>query len=152
MTTTIHDTLHTLLRDIAIARAELSATKGVLAEKEAVFREANADLFDAKSTLEARIADRESQVKALAVAMYQATGEKKPADGVQVKLFTTLNYDKEKAFHWACETGIAVMPTALDVKAFEKIAKATVIPFVTITEEPRPSIDSDLSHLLEGDA
>ena len=87
----------------------------------------------------------ESDLRALVVKHATETGEKKPAPGVEAKQKTTIEYNAGKAFEWAKETGIALI---LDEKAFEKIAFATNLEFVTKREEFTATIASDLPKAL----
>ena len=57
-------------------------------------------------------------------------------------MFTVRDYPEDKAFAWAKESGLAL---ALDKKAFEKSASVQPLDFVTVREEPKVTISSDLS-------
>ena len=90
-------------------------------------------------------------LKELAVLQYFDIGEKKPAPGVEVRIYTRLNYDEETAFSF-CEQHL---PAALklDKKKFEKYVKAMEevdpVDFVEIVEDPRVFISGDFSEYLE---
>lgn len=84
----------------------------------------------------------ETTVRGLAVATYLETGNKAPTNGVSVVESTKLKYDPATAFEWATEHKVAL---ALDAKAFEKIAKATPLPFVMTEVTPTARIATDLS-------
>ena len=74
-----------------------------------------------------------------------ATGDKKGIAGTEVKVFTKLDYKAEDAMAWAKESGLCL---TLDAKAFEKVAKATPLPFVTERAEPKVTIATDLTQFL----
>lgn len=129
------------LRD---ARIEEGRVATLLKERQAAFDKENAALLasvkDAKSTSSAA----DTALRAIALEAYKTTKEKKPTPGVEVKMRTIYTYDANKAFEWAREKKMALLPERLDVPAFEKIVTATKIDFVTIDEEPAVQIASDL--------
>lgn len=90
----------------------------------------------------ARLEDLESAVKNGALSVYMTSGDKKPAPGVQVKLYTTLEYDYVAALDWAR----ANLPAALslDKRFFETHAKAVAgtlpVPCVNVVKVPRVTI------------
>jgi hypothetical protein len=84
---------------------------------------------------------------------FRATGEKKLPGG-QVKAFTVFEYDPEKARqHCLNQLPLAVK---IDYKIFEQHAKAVAktapLPFVTIREDYRAQVASDLGEYLDGEA
>lgn len=123
--------LHDAVRTLADARARYDRVTAYISDVAAQ------DMVDA-----------ERNVKALAEAAYRATGDVMPAPGITVKLVTKLRYSAAEAFAWARDTHMALIPEQLDVKAFEKIAKATTLPFVTTETEPKVTIASDLDKAL----
>lgn len=92
----------------------------------------------------------EVELKAALVEYYELTGEKEPTKESYIREYTIIEYDADEALVYAKEhLTAAVIPEKLNVKAFEKVAKAVSLPFVTETKEPRGAIASKLSHLLE---
>jgi hypothetical protein len=91
----------------------------------------------------------DSAIRGLAMVAYETTGSKAPAPGVTLVVTKTLRYDDADAFAWAKQTGMALQPESLDRKAFEKIAKAAPLPFVTVEEVPAARIASDLTAALQ---
>lgn len=126
------------LQEIAELEAELAATS--LGKRLAHCREllevACADKADAKA-----------RVHAVALASYEATGNKQPHPAVKVILYTILDYDLADALEYARQH----LPKALklDKRTFERAAKAIEPDFVTIGQEPRTRIASDLSSYLD---
>lgn len=59
-----------------------------------------------------------------------------------------MSYDDTAALAWARETKMALVPESLDRKNFEKIAKATPLPFVTYRQEPRVTLATQLNAAL----
>ena len=89
------------------------------------------------------VADLEEQVRALAVAQYDGTGDKHPHAAVEIKLFSVYDYDPFKAKQYAIEH----LPTALslDTRKFQKAAEVLELDFVKISKEARAQIAADLS-------
>ena len=85
-----------------------------------------------------------------ALKAYQETGNKKPADGVGIRVYKKLKYDTEQAIEW-CK---ANLPSGLklDTRTFEKHAKAVEdtlpLAFVEYYEDAGVTIASDLSDYL----
>lgn len=132
------------VQELAAQRATLAAKKAELAERKQAFDNENRELTAEINRISDSIATSEIVVRTVADEVYAANGEKKPAPGVEIKLFETISYDQQAAFAWAQQTKLALIPEQLDVKAFEKIAKATPLPFVTKGSEARVSIATDL--------
>lgn len=86
----------------------------------------------------------EAAVRALVVEAFLRTGNKNPHAKASVVESSKLKYDAAEAFAWAQDHKVAI---ALDAKAFEKIAKATPLPFVTTEVTPTARIATDLSDL-----
>lgn len=129
------------VRKLAAARDEYAARKAVVDAKRAEFEASIAEDVGALTEAKSWVDEATDEVKAVALAQYEADGTRK-FDGCEVKLFTKMDYPEDKAFAWAKESGLAL---AFDKKAFEKIAAATPLPFVTEVKEPRVTIASDLS-------
>ena len=146
--TTTESTLLTHVQAVALLRRETASIEAVLDEKHRVFEENNADLLTRKKELGELLHTSEAQLRAAAEATYRETGEKAPAPGVKIQIRTGLQYSEPEAFAWAKQAGIAVLPEKLDVKAFEKIAKATPLPFVQAVETPAATIATDLDAAL----
>ena len=85
--------------------------------------------------------EAETKLRELTLEAYSQTGNKAPVPGVTVKIFQTLDYDPKEALKWALHHEIAL---SLDKKSFETFAKATPLEFVSITEEPRAQIATQL--------
>ena len=92
------------------------------------------------------VSDYEAQLRALTLQAYAETGNKTPAPGVAVREVTKLSYNLQEALDWAIEHKMALK---LDTPAFERIAKASPLPLVTVSQEPQATIASDLNKCLE---
>ncbi len=105
------------------------------------FEKLNKELFDKAADAGQLTAEAEVKLRNLTLQAYAETGDKAPAVGVSVKLFTVLNYDSDEAKEWAVEHQVALK---LDTTTFEKIAKVDKPSFVTMSEEPRAQIARNL--------
>lgn len=142
------DILRAQLREVAQRRADRDALAARLRDVRAAFEATLGDLpARVKGASEAVILS-EDAAKRLAEAMRASTGEKKPLEGVAVQDRNVYTYDKGEAFTWAKKTGVALIPESLDVAAFEAIAKATPLPFVTHRLEGAATLAKDLSAYL----
>lgn len=150
MTSTVPETSRELaLREQAertdLCRRVAAESKQRLAEAQAAFQAEHAALITEVAQLQAAAAEAEATLRDLAIAAYQATGEKHPAPGVGVSLTTTLDYDDVQALAWAREQGAALL---LDRKGFEAIARALPLAFVTRSEVPKATLARDLGAAL----
>lgn len=132
--------LHTLRLTYASARAQRDVAV-TLWETE------HFDLLANVRHLAEDVAYGEYELRQAAEDIFIATGDRKPCPGVEVKDFTELVYDGNKAFEWA---KFHEMALALDKKAFEAIAKAAQPPldFVAIFKLPKATIATDLGKAL----
>lgn len=143
-----HEQLTEQVQRVAEARRAEGEVKAALVEKQTQFAIENDDLVAALMHKKMDREQAEAACKALVIAHFEATGEKKPVPGVEVKEKVNLIYDDAEALEWARSTKMALLPESLDVKAFEKIAKATKIPFIVEIVEPQAQIASDLEKAL----
>jgi len=94
-----------------------------------------------------------NEIKEFALDEYRQTQEKKPVDGVAIRIYRCVAYDPEIALDWCKE----YLPMALKLQKskLEKHLKAiqdTAPPeWVEYYEEPRTTISSDLSVYLKGE-
>src|SRR3990167_149528 len=118
------------------------------AQKAALLREweaTNSELLRHIKLASDNITVLETSIRETAVQAFQATGDKHPFPGVEVKVFTTLTYDPRDALLWAEEHRVALQ---LDKRTFEGIARGPTgksMEFLHTSEEPRAQIASDLS-------
>lgn len=68
--------------------------------------------------------------------------------GGKVKLYTTLDYNKEQARNWAIEHNHAGLLN-LAKREFERVAKSLNPDFVAISQTPKMTLSKDLSEFLE---
>lgn len=149
MSSTTTEQLKEQVQRVARARLALQNAQQSLAEVRNAFDADNRILIDAVKGNAAEVDAAEDALRALTLANFERTGEKKPVAGVEVKERNTLSYSPDEAMSWARETKMALKPESLDVKAFEKIAKATDLPFVAVIVEPQVNIASDLTKTID---
>jgi len=105
-------------------------------------------LEELKRVRNAEIQMLDEQIRYEAICYYMETGDKKPIEGVGIRVMTKVNYDEHKATDW-CTTNL---PAALTVnkKVFEKIVKEmpeeSLPDYISIEEQPSATISSDLSY------
>lgn len=83
-------------------------------------------------------------VEAAALAAYEETGNKRPCEGVEIKIYTQLIYDAHTALRWAMGRGLETL-LKLDKRQFVKAAKTLNPEFVRQEQEPRVFISKDLT-------
>lgn len=116
----------------------------MIAEARMAWESENADLIARFSQVSQERAAAETELRSAAVAAFEATGSKKPAPGLGIRVTTVLDYDEPAALHWAHRHGLALK---LDIPAFEKLAKATEsesLWFVQIRTVPTATIAANL--------
>jgi hypothetical protein len=141
------------VRQVAGLRRRRDEWTTQIVEAEAAFWESIRHLTEEAEQLGCGCEEAEATLRTSTLAHYEQTREARPAAGVQVKLYTRLEYDQEKADSWTRERGLAripekIIPETLDRRAFEKIARATVIDFVVKKQEPKVTIATDLEKAL----
>ena len=133
------------VRNLAATRQSKADIDAQVKASRAVWELDNAELLSAQKMVAQRESSEAAQVKALAEVAYRETQSTHLAPGVQIKLYATIAYKESDALAWAQQSKMALVPESLDVRAFERIAKAAALPFVTYTNEPRAQIASDLA-------
>lgn len=133
------------LRD---ARAASVASKGELAIRQQRFAEENADLIAGVKEQAEIVAGHETMVRALALAVYTTTKERKPVTGIEIKIGTMFEIDEVAALAWAKDKKLCLVPESLDLSAMQQIAKVQALPFVTKSDAPKVYIATDLDKAL----
>lgn len=126
-----------------------STLAGLMAAKREASQKWEADnklLLEGISAVLITLTEAEEGLRLAALAEYKATGNKRPAPGVEIKLFQELKYELSLALAWAVEHSMAL---SLDRKAFEGICKATEISFVEKVETPKVTLATDLEKALD---
>lgn len=130
--------LQSLRAAAAIAAAKLKT------RREEFDRENTPLILFVRQTAEA-VAASETALRAVALERYDITKEKRPAPGVEIKLYREYTINAEAGLAWAKEKGLCLIPESLDIAAVKKMATVMPLPFVVVDDEPRVLIASDLS-------
>jgi len=108
------------VRDLRFLYASMQT--GIEARHKAWEKE-NEKLLTSAAACRKTIAEEEQQLRELTLAAYQATGSKKPAKGVGIKISKSLQYEEDFAKHWAITNGHITF-LQLDRAGFEAWYKA----------------------------
>lgn len=155
-------TIITLSKQDLVDLAEMRRDEAAIGKKIVDLQTALDNTQEAKALKAAReervklsenIATIESFIKRSALEDFINTHVKPVLAGVTVKIFKTLKYEKTEAVDWAKKNNMEGF-FKFDQPGFEKYAKAVAdtmpVPCVTIEEDPRVELASDLSQYLEG--
>ena len=133
------------LRVLAKSRADKAAIDERLKAAKAAFDEQHKEDLYAQRLAADTIAKQELTVRLLSAEIYLNTGEAKPAAGVLVKVYKTMEIaDKAAALAWAQQTKIGLVPETFDAKAILKVAAVSPLDFVLYGEEARATIATEL--------
>lgn len=91
------------------------------------------------------LVNAEAELKSATLAIYEETGEKKPIDKVEVKIFKRLEYDPAEVLKWCRDNAPSLL--VVNKKPFEKTAVEIGAP-VNVKEEAKCTIGSNLSSYL----
>jgi hypothetical protein len=127
-------TLDEALRQVIDARNRTRTLQTQVQALKQAFAEQHAEVLDAAAQSKQELLDAEATLRALALETFHRTWEKTVHPGIKIREVTRLTYDPHQALAWAIEHRMAL---ALDVKAFEKIAKTVHLPCVQTTVEPQ---------------
>jgi hypothetical protein len=130
---------------LATARAALAERRGELATEQKRFDDENVERILAIRERTQDVVAAEITLRTLSLAAFDADpANKKPAPGVEIKATKVYAIDEVAGLAWAKEKQLCLIPEALDVAAVKKLATVQALPFVSITEEPKAFIASDL--------
>jgi hypothetical protein len=133
------------LISVSEKRAAWAALKKEFDGNKAAFDLHNSDLVTRMFTASEALCAAEDTVRGQALDIFEATQNKKPCAGVEIKIFTgiKIKYISDKALAWAIDKGLCL---SLDKARFEKVAPLLGLDFVSVEEksEPRAQISSKL--------
>ncbi len=145
---TVTDQIRELIAKVALQREEAQQRRALIASKREAFETSIEHDTAALKALQLAVDANEETLRLMAVAHYGATEERKPAPGVEVVITKRVDIDRDAGLKWATDHGLFLIPASLDVKAVEKAAKVTPLPFVTLVDVPAARIASDLTKAL----
>ena len=101
---------------------------------------------DEESAARQTVSLAEDDLRAEVAHYYEQTSDKKPANGVEVKLFKKLVYDQDEALKWCSANAPALVEYKL-AKEFDKVAEKMGAP-VKVEMQPRVQIAGNLDEWL----
>lgn len=140
----LRDALAQSVGKLAVLRLELSMRTERVREAREQFEKSIAEDLLAVARAKAAVEAEEASVRGMALVEFANTQDAKPATGVSVVQSKRFTVDEVEGFKWAKAHGLCLIPESLDVKAAQKMASVTPLPFVTVTLEPSVRIATDL--------
>jgi ABC-type transporter Mla subunit MlaD len=141
--------LHAKRQELARAKDDIQSTEVSIAASDLgrALEAAKERAGVAKSDLD----ELDAKLRQVALDVYQRTQDAKPFGDrrVQIKQYTTVDYDPDTALDYARQHLRAAVK--LDKRKFDRLSKDLELDFVTIEQEPRATIARDLSQFLEDD-
>jgi len=119
------------LNELKKAMTELEYQQNYYAEEKKHFDDKMFTTTEIIKATKEQIEKIKQEIKPLAIAEYESTGQKKLTDGIGIQCRKTLDYDEAEAFEFAKEKGLFLK---LDKKAFEKSAISLGLNFVGESE------------------
>jgi len=142
-----HESLEHALICLLEQRELASKLAGELRARRDDFEATIAGDVAASKELMAQMTATEERVRELALAAYDGTN-KHVAPGVEVKVFTAVEYDSDVALAWAVKHGLFLQLHKTEFERFAKGSTGTVTEFVVVREELRAQIATDLRKAL----
>jgi len=133
--------------ELADLRARAAKSREQLRVRYEEFNRANAGLIENVKEQASAVDSAEVALRAVALERYDITKDKKPAPGVEIKMFKEYTIDEEAGLAWAKEKQLCLIPAKLDVAAIKKLATVQPLPFVLVDEVPKVTLAVDLSKL-----
>lgn len=94
------------------------------------------------------IDELDTKIREGALEYYKLTGDKKPYEGVGIRVMTKITYDDESALNW-CENwyrDALVIDKKMFDKFVRKLPEESLPIFVSIEYQPTATISADLSY------
>jgi hypothetical protein len=139
------DELKAQLRRVAQLRALSEDMQSGIATRRAAWEKENGMLLTEAAACRKSLAEEEGKLRGMTLDIYRATGDKKPVEGLGIKVMSGIKYDADEARGWAIRENTAFL--VLDRPGFEAYAKVIQksgrsIPGVKIeaTETPTATI------------
>ena len=118
-----------LVDQVATLQSELDATP--LYQQLAALREQH-------QAAKMAVSEAEAQARSAALAEYAASGERKPAPGIEIRLWQVVDFDEQAATDW-CRVHAPNYLT-VDAKRFREAASTLVGAPLVVRAEPRASL------------
>lgn len=143
-----------LINQLVTDRKTLATLKSEMEAKQKEFDAQNADLVKRLKEASLSVSVTESAIREVAIAEFDATGNKKPFAGIGVRVSKSLSYPEDAAFKWAEVNAPLLIERSLSKKAFAGLM-ATLegsdkLPeFITVTDVKTATIATDLQPIIE---
>lgn len=141
--------LQPLIRRVAEARQALAVPEREYAEHRAAFDAEFATLIERITAAKTELAIAELELRKATAAAFVLTGNKKPAEGVGIRVSRAIDYPDDMALSWAIDHKMCL---ALDTKSFKDIMLAYSEQqrpeWVHVFDNPTATIATDLSAYL----
>jgi hypothetical protein len=124
-------------------RALHDSMKEGIDKKRSVWEKENEKILTSEAACRKTLVGEEARLRELTLEAYEATGSKKPADGVGIRIVRQLHYDEAEALVWAIESGVESC-LSLQKANFNKAAEGLKLDFVKIEEIPQATIAREL--------
>jgi hypothetical protein len=140
--------LEAQIQEVRAARSLLAERKDHREAQRAAFEESHRHELEALQNLDDGCTDAgkilsevEAQLRNLTLQAYHQTGEKRPAQGVSIRITKRLSYDEAAAKAWALKENPGFL--VLDRPGFEAYAKVLLkmkrsIPGILLQEDEKP--------------
>lgn len=147
-----HIPLVLTLEALRLARKEATDAKDYVKHQRAEFEESIQADVDAAVKATARVAELEMEVRKLTASIYNTTKEKKPVDGVEVKVGKLYEYDRGAVLEWAETESPSLIVKSLNEEAFLAMFKAfktppPKFPVVLVGDEPKVTITKEIEEV-----
>ena len=135
------DKITELINEVVYARKLAQQATELRKSSYQTWVDANQHFIDSEKTACEVCLEAETELRKLAIQLFEANGEKIVAPGVGIRMLTKISYDEKEALEWAMDHKLALK---LDGKKFSSLAKDGTIDFVVMSEEPQATIASEL--------
>lgn len=132
---------------LAYLRNRAARSRALLQLRTEEFQRANAGLIENLKEHSAAADAAEIALRAVAAEEYERTKERKPAPGIEIKLYKQYDINEVAGLAWAKEKDLCLIPASLDVAAIKKLATVQALSFVMVSEIAKVTIATDLSKL-----
>jgi hypothetical protein len=124
-------------------RAEYESKTQELHERQVEFNQQHANLIEAKCGAASDCAQEEARLREMTLAAYRATGNKKPAPGVSIRIVKVCEFEPVEAKKWAVSIGACLK---LDEAAYKAALTKGIFDGMpgTVNEVPQATIAREL--------
>lgn len=106
------------VQELAEARRNAEVTKSNYDARLAAWKDEHQPLRELVDAAAEELRKADGKVRVMTIAAFRATGEKRPAVGVSIRVGQRASYPEDEALAWARQTGIALK---VDERALERV-------------------------------